>query len=58
MGSVPDWYDVVKAARLVNVHPCVLAGVPETADCYAWVNWILDANSAEMIARENQAKQR
>lgn len=42
MGSIPDWYPLVSAARWMGVAPWDLLRQPAT-----WMEWALQAESAE-----------
>lgn len=57
-GPPPDYYEVIVAARYLRVPPWDLAGIPETAGCYAWVVWALVCQSAQASAQAQIAKQR
>lgn len=44
---MPDWYPLVRAARLLGVAPWELARQPT-----CWLRWALDAEVAESAAEE------
>lgn len=48
MGSVPDWYELIRAARYLGVPPWELAERPVW-----WRNRALEAEHAELSARNN-----
>lgn len=53
MGSAPNWYRVVKAAKYLGVAPWDLAGRPLT-----WVNMAEEAQDAEAHAAAVHEKNR
>lgn len=48
MGELPEWYQVIRAARALHIAPWELAHRPRV-----WVQWALAAESAEAMAQEN-----
>jgi hypothetical protein len=53
MGSLPEWYTLVRAARYLGVAPWELLEQQS-----AWMDWALMAESAENEAQEIVARQR
>jgi len=51
VGSVPDWYMLIRAARYLNVAPWDLMEQPSI-----WMYWALQAESAEDEAQGIKAK--
>lgn len=43
-----DWYEVIRAARILNCSAIQLAREPKV-----WVAWALQSEAAERIARDN-----
>lgn len=53
MGSIPDWYIAIRAARYLGVPPWELIEQPTY-----WMEWALFAESAENEAEGIRAKMR
>lgn len=51
MGTLPEWYALVRAARYLGVAPWELLEQP-----VAWMEWALTAESAENEAQDIIAK--
>ena len=51
LGSCPDWYPLIRAARYLGVPPWDLASQPDV-----WRGWALAAEAAEAEAAEEVAK--
>lgn len=51
MGSLPDWYVVIRVARYLGVAPWDLVEQPR-----AWLEWALDAAAAEADAQKRDVK--
>lgn len=51
MGSVPDWYRLLKAAQFLQVEPWVLARQP-----LAWIERAEEAQAAENHAKQVLSK--
>ena len=51
MGSCPDWYVLIRAAKYLGVAPWVLQTQPA-----AWMDWALMAESAENEAERARLK--
>lgn len=49
MGSCPDWYTVVQAAKYLGVAPWDLMRQP-----IYWTEWAIHSNHAEATAQKNQ----
>lgn len=49
MGSMPDWYPLLRAARYLGVAPWDLYEQPAQ-----WMHWALDAEAAENEAERNR----
>ncbi len=57
MGEMPDWYPLLRSARALHQAPWVMAGIPDTADCHAWVAWTEAAQAAEYRAAQRKTNQ-
>lgn len=53
MGDCPEWYVVIRAAKYLGVAPWELYAQPRV-----WMDWALDAISAESKADETRSKHR
>lgn len=51
MGYVPDWYTIIYAAKYLGVAPWDLLDQPSV-----WLEWALDAQSAETLASKQRNK--
>lgn len=51
MGSVPEWYRLIRAAKYLGVAPWDLLEKPAI-----WMEWALSAESAENKAERTRAK--
>jgi hypothetical protein len=51
MGSCPDWYLLLRAARYLGVAPWDLSERPQ-----AWMEWALESENAELSAENERAK--